>query len=61
MYFTIAYFLAALLAAVTLLCGWVMNFAALVMHFESMSQSEVLIRLVGLPVAVLGAAVGFMW
>jgi hypothetical protein len=41
--------------------GWIMNLVAVISHFETMALGELLVRLAGLPIAVLGAFMGWFF
>jgi hypothetical protein len=41
--------------------GWIMNLISIVSGFDAMATGELLVRLVGLPVGVLGAIMGWFF
>lgn len=57
MYALIALYFAATIAA---LWGWFLNIVALVSDYSVMGDAELIIRIIGVPVAILGAFAGYL-
>lgn len=57
MYALIALYIAAFLTGVW---GWLLNIFALVSDYPVMDNAELLIRVIGVPVAILGAFAGYL-